>query len=178
MPVSCNVSCLKHLNDVSCLVLSQPNPKCLGLSLVLTPVSWQMSLFRKNVLTPSLEVSFIDSHDKASAHCMTITSDVTMRTGLIGYRDRSSGRVYRTCRILRYRDSPKSRPYCTRATGRPVTTATSHWYDFRPHWGTLTTSSRSVCLVHLYLPVPAASLPVGVTHKVSEKWTVYQIWYA
>jgi len=42
LPVSCNVSCLKHLNDVSCLVLSQPNPKCLGLSRV--TVTWHLCL--------------------------------------------------------------------------------------------------------------------------------------
>jgi len=41
LPVSCNVSCLKHLSDVSCLILSQPNPKCLGSSRVLTSVTWQ-----------------------------------------------------------------------------------------------------------------------------------------
>jgi len=48
---------LNHLNDVSCLVLSQPNPKRLGSSRVLTSVSWQMSLSRKNVWTPSPHIS-------------------------------------------------------------------------------------------------------------------------
>jgi len=52
LPVSRNVSwniwiCLS-------LVLFQPNPKRCGSSRVSTPVSWQMSLSRKNVLTPSL----------------------------------------------------------------------------------------------------------------------------
>jgi len=55
--VSCNVSCLEHLNYVSCLVLSQPSLTCLGSSCVSTPVSWQMSLSRKNLSTPSLHAS-------------------------------------------------------------------------------------------------------------------------
>jgi len=45
------------------LVLSQPNPKYLGLSRVLTPVSWQMSRSRKNILNPSLvETNYFTDH--------------------------------------------------------------------------------------------------------------------
>jgi len=47
LPVSCNVSCLEDLNDVSCLVLSQPNLENLGSSRVLTHASWHMSLSQK-----------------------------------------------------------------------------------------------------------------------------------
>jgi len=50
--ISCLAACVlqflmsHHLHDVLCLILSQPSPKCLASSRVLTPMYWQMSLSR------------------------------------------------------------------------------------------------------------------------------------